>query len=105
MDYKTEEMNKYDEVVGTQGLIVEEGTWEHKKEPYGDKLDLEELMSFCDFWNMFQYVCIYTCVCMYMCAHIYVYICMWVHIYMHMFSVCWKGLETIHPSGSEHTLH
>lgn len=47
-------MNKYVEVVGTQGLTMEEGTYkwklgEYKKEPHGNQLDLEELVYSCDF--------------------------------------------------------
>ena len=106
-----EEMNKYDEVVGTQGLTVEERTckWkfgEHRKNPMVINWIWKSWYNFVTS-KMFQYVCVtpvYACiyVCTYIRAyvHTYAHICARVHTYahicMHMYTcICFLFAERV----------
>lgn len=75
-----EKLNKYVEVVGAQGLTVEEGTHEN----WGKARKNPTVMN----WNWRKWynfviskMCQHVCVCMYPCKPIYVYMCVCKCIY------------------------
>lgn len=88
-----EEMNKYDEVVGTQGLTVEERTckWkfgEHRKNPMVINWIWKSWYNFVTA-KMLQYVCftpVYACVYIYICTYIHACVQTYAHICMHMYT-------------------
>ena len=88
-----EEMNKYDEVVGTQGLTVEARTckWkfgEHRKNPMVINWIWKSWYNFVTA-KMLQYVCftpVYACVYIYICTYIHACVQTYAHICMHMYT-------------------